>query len=221
MWPESKPSWASSIGTAAHLAIELGSIESARQSLELTARQKDIVSAIYTQYDGWLSLNGWAIKPKKEVAMYYNPADGSAGYIDGKFHRDYSSAPAGSFCMTVDLMYESGPYDFLDIKTGWLAKPPQELPQFKLIALTLSVLLGKDEISCGTLALREGYRNLFPARFSGFTLGLTKEEAGRAHLAIASGAGPNPSPENCKYCPIRNECEASLCKKMTKARSKS
>jgi hypothetical protein len=222
-WSSGKPwddsaGYSARIGTWVHKACELDSPDPITGS-DMTPRAKERALGMYAQYRKWFEAYSanWNrdVTVHKEEAVYYCPATGKAAFLNSKHHRDYSGAPEGAICATLDMRMDgrdAGPVTVIDLKTGWSPERPDDSWQMKFQALALSKLLGMREVTVGILALREHDFSLMTATFSDITLDLVECELRRIHKSIRNNEGPNPG-EQCRYCPIRQDCESSRGKK--------
>lgn len=215
---EKRVGWSGAIGTAGHLAAETGALPTWepvkivrgkwRNADGLTKRQVEIIRGVSRQYQKWLAANLDDMEgARHEVPLWYCPDTGECGELTRGEHRDYSKAPPGAFCMTVDLV-GYGRWDFADIKTGWAPSAPDDSDQMRLIGLVISKLRGKSEVEAGILALREREHTFMPATLDELTLGVVEREAKRVHLAVRNKQGPTPG-DHCKWCPVRETCKES------------
>lgn len=208
-WDKGKPRWNTRIGTAAHDAIEHMDKSRIAKNPDLSKRQIEVCSGIFEEFKKWSDAY---VPPasEREVAFAIDASsdDFSVRKAPGPRgeHRDYSWAPAGDFTCTVDLYYPDWRFDFIDLKTGWMAKPPEESWQMKFIGVAVAGHKKKDSVECAILRVREDGFVVWPATFSDFTLDLTRQEMRRVHLAVKAGDGPSPG-DHCKYCPIKTQCK--------------
>ncbi len=209
---DDKPGWSARMGSAGHEACELDKFDAdaLEKKYSLTKRQVDITRAMYGEYRKWVDANPDAAKVRKEIAVYYDPRDGSVGELGHVQHRDYSGAPSGAFTATIDLLYEDFRLDFSDIKTGWAPSSPEKSDQMMFIGLVVSKLRNKSTVWAGILALKERGHNLMTAELGELTLGVMESEVKRVHLEIANKKGPTPGYDHCKYCPVNKRCPAAL-----------
>lgn len=193
--------WSSRLGTAVHGACETGKLDESN----LTERQVEIAKGMHGQFRKWVAAypSTW----RHEIALYYDPETGDAGELTRTSHRDYSSAPSGAVCATIDLVSD-GRFDFVDIKTGYSPDPPDKSDQMRLVGLMLGKIRKKPAVECGILVLRERDHTLMPATFSEMTLDPVESEVQRVHLAIKDRKGPTPG-AHCRRCPLREVCPSS------------
>lgn len=209
-WERGKPRWNTRIGTAAHEAVEHMDPSRIDKHPGLTKRQIEVCHGIFKSYKTWEDAYFPPVG-EREVAFAVDPSVGSFSVQKAPGprgeHRDYSWAPAGNFTCTIDFYYPDWRFDYIDLKTGWMAKPPEESWQMKFIGVAVAGYKKKDSVECAILRVREGDEPVvWPATFSDFTLDLTRQEMRRVHLAVKAGDGPTPG-EHCKYCPIKTQCK--------------
>lgn len=216
-WVEGK-SWSSVIGTHTHTYAETGRLPAAREVLDLTDRQVEIIKGGAKQFNLWASASpNEMVGVRKEVALWYHPDTGEAGEVvqagPVRRHRDYSFAPPGAWCATIDMV--GGPntsWDFADIKTGWAPDPPDKSEQMLFIGVCISKIRHKPELRAGILSLRERNHAFMPATLNEFALDATRRKVSLVQKAIVAGDGPKPG-EHCKVCPINQACPSSTVKK--------
>lgn len=216
-WVEGK-SWSATIGTHTHTYAETGRLPASKDILELTDRQVEIIKGGAAQYKLWAAARpSEMVGVRKEVALWYHPDTGNCGEVSQtgpvRKHRDYSSAPAGAWCATIDMV--GGPdtsWDFADIKTGWAPDPPDKSEQMLFIGIIIASMRGKPEVRSGILSLREKNHAFMPATLNEFALDATRRKVSLVQKAIVAGDGPKPG-AHCKLCPIQQSCPSSTVKK--------
>ncbi len=151
-----------------------------------------------------------------ELAMWYHPATDEGGILGTRLNRDYSKAPSGAICGTIDLAaWSDTRIRIIDWKSGWSEQDPADSNrQLRAAAVALSRFLNVENVHVQIVSLDEKGAT-FPHRPA--VMDAFEIDAAAGELAMVVDRidlerdGVRPSltvGEHCRHCSAFTNCPA-------------
>lgn len=202
-WPEDRPGPAAERGSRMHARAAALLAADAPQVPALDAGEEDGVVAMVRAV---ASLAGIDARPLTEVAFAYDASSDQSTYLGRHLERDYSAAPRGTRCLSLDVVWQDGDaVVVVDFKTG-RAEHVEAAAENAQLALGALATARHHGVQRAVVALVFEDGRIDAHELDALDLDAWADRLRQNDRALdEASASPSPG-SHCGYCPAKGKC---------------